>query len=325
MEDNHDREFHYFSQLPTELRLAIWRECLPRRVVEIALHFNENESVPSPCEWVPTSRLNRSLPTISRVCHESWLTTREASHTREVDTPDSMSWKCKLTYKNLRIDPSRDSVHLHWAPDLTNPFCHAFTYDDSALDCLTLSASRAQQGSFIFKLLKGHRDTWFRLENRIEALQKLGRAAVVMRTVVIHSTVQDAAPTGLFGLLGDAPIQLVEFSDIQLLDAFFDLAKKCESTFTRIRQDLRRKSPESIKDALQKQLLRTFGPEYTDKLSSLYPVIMFRLCPEFCHQPFRKLDAQTTRKSKILERLREEKSVGERLTLSTDHDSFESA
>jgi hypothetical protein len=67
-------------------------------------------------------------------------------------------------------------------------------------------------------------DEFVDMEERIGALQKLRRGAVIMRINVVHTTIENAAKAGLFGLLGDAPIQIVDVSDTQRLDAFFDLA-----------------------------------------------------------------------------------------------------
>jgi len=50
-----------------------------------------------------------------------------------------------------------------------------------------------------------------------------------MCIVVVHTTFQEARKIGLFGLLSDAPIQLVDTSDKVRLGAFMDFAERCES------------------------------------------------------------------------------------------------
>jgi hypothetical protein len=67
------------------------------------------------------------------------------------------------------------------------------------------------------------------MEDGVGALQQLRHWTIVMRIIVVHTTLENAAKTGLFGLLGDAPIQLVDIFDDLRLDALFDFAEKCES------------------------------------------------------------------------------------------------
>ncbi len=51
---------------------------------------------------------------------------------------------------------------------------------------------------------------------------------VVMRVTVIHADFATAASTGLFGLLGDAPVLLVDVFDEARIKALWKLAEKCE-------------------------------------------------------------------------------------------------
>lgn len=46
----------------------------------------------------------------------------------------------------------------------------------------------------------------------------------MIRIFVARSTFRNAAKGGLFGLLGDTPIQIVDVSDEPRIDAFFDFA-----------------------------------------------------------------------------------------------------
>jgi hypothetical protein len=110
-----------------------------------------------------------------------------------------------------------------------------------------------------------------------------------MRINVVHTTIENAAKAGLFGLLGDAPIQIVDVSDTQRLDAFFDLAEAPESTpsFTTTRHDFHKDSPEFYETILKKKLVDVFQCQGAETLSSLYPAIMFRLCPNFCNHSFK--------------------------------------
>lgn len=69
--------FHPFRKLPTELRLIIWRLCLPRRVHQLENPLDEflfnvpREDAPSPCNLSSTTWINGRPPVITRVCRES--------------------------------------------------------------------------------------------------------------------------------------------------------------------------------------------------------------------------------------------------------------
>ncbi|KAJ5160874.1 uncharacterized protein N7482_007878 [Penicillium canariense] len=287
MENN--PKFYFFSQLPTELRYAIWRECLPNRVVEIDYPWDEGAYLclnPPPCKLMQTTDINRRPPVISHVCRESRRVAFETGYLKtgyyrdKGSPPLEAQWESDLQLKKSWIDPSRDIIHLNWTP------CYSAGYwgNGSALDFLAWSAVNAYGDSFMFDYLDNMLDE--DIEERIKALQKLQHGCIVMHIIVVHTTFEIAAKTGLFGILGDAYIQLVDISDEVRLNAFFDFAKKCESetnTFVTRRQDFRRESPESVKRSLNDKLAETFGAQAARQLPPLCPAIMFRFCPHWCN------------------------------------------
>jgi len=113
--ENDTQDFHCFSRLPVEVRLAIWREYLPNRVVEIDYLWDSGgvfgPDAP-PCKLQQTTGLNRRAPIISRVCRESRLVAFEARHFREEDStlePEEVLWKSNIRVDKTWIDPSRDT------------------------------------------------------------------------------------------------------------------------------------------------------------------------------------------------------------------------
>ncbi|KAF3394605.1 hypothetical protein F1880_005584 [Penicillium rolfsii] len=281
--NNSHQEFHFFSQLPTELRLAIWRICLPNRVVEIDLPWDDGvDFYPNlpPCELRQTTHINRRAPLISRVCHESRLVAFETGYYRDDSSPPQEAlWKSDLLVKRTWLDPCRDIILLNWTPT----YEAGYYGQGSALDFLAWNAAKARGGAFMFDYLDSTLDGQVDLRERIGALQKL--QYVVMHLIVVHTTFKTAVKTGLFGLLGDACIQLVDVSDEARLNALFDFAEKCESEANgslTSKQDFRRQSPESVRKILNDKLADEFGAKATHNLS-LRPAIMFRFCPHFCN------------------------------------------
>ncbi|KAJ5533341.1 hypothetical protein N7494_009893 [Penicillium frequentans] len=261
-----DPQFHLFDQLPTELRLAVWRECLSHRVVELDYAWDEGAYLvilPTPCELRKTTKINRRPPIISWVCRESRLIAFEASHCLDMDSEPHLNtrWSSDLRLKKLRINPSRDAIHLNWTP------CYepSYQYSGSALDCLAWNAASLKgRGSLMFDYLDNAFDGEAPIEDRIEALQRLKNGAVVMRIIVVHTTFEKAMKSGLFGLLGDAPIQLVDISDEVRIGALMDFAERCESEIKGSiikKQDFHRDSVESVKTILKGKLSKHFLPK----------------------------------------------------------------
>lgn len=59
-------------------------------------------------------------------------------------------------------------------------------------------------------------------------LNKMPSWLVVTRVIIIHASQEYAAKTGLFGLLGDAPVQVAEVSDEARVEAFYAFADESQ-------------------------------------------------------------------------------------------------
>jgi hypothetical protein len=115
-----------------------------------------------------------------------------------------------------------------------------------------------------------------------DVLKRQPNWRVVMRTVVAHSDPKTAAKTGLFGLLGDAPVQIVDWSDSPRIKAYFDFAEKCEQDKSvTISQDFRRELHYSMTGKLRDVIMKQFNSE--ELAAAMNPAIMFRLCTRMCN------------------------------------------
>ncbi|KAK3617411.1 hypothetical protein LTR22_026742 [Elasticomyces elasticus] len=107
---------------------------------------------------------------------------------------------------------------------------------------------------------------------------------VVMRTIIIHSDYNSAAATGLFGLLGDAPVQVIDVAEDEAkVTAYFALAAACEKKATAIKtaQNFQQESASSMSNRQRNLVMATYRCE---RLAvTMRPAIMFRLCTQQCN------------------------------------------
>jgi hypothetical protein len=125
----------------------------------------------------------------------------------------------------------------------------------------------------------------------VSLLNRRSKWMVVVDTVVTHASARTAASLGLYGLLGDAPVQIVGLTEHERIDAYYTLAEQCEhgATTNPSRQSVRR-SGEKLEQGLKR--LVTSG----ELTASLCPAVIFRLCPFKCNQPTRTLPSRWTDK-----------------------------
>jgi hypothetical protein len=113
---------------------------------------------------------------------------------------------------------------------------------------------------------------------------------VIMRIVVIHGP-RSVHTTGLFGILDDAPIQIVDIRDQERTHAMYDLAEACEkrsSVELKSSQSFYRSSVQEVEMFLQDSVTYIFGQ--AEWPFELRPTVMFRWCPIMCNHPAERLD-----------------------------------
>ena len=103
-----------------------------------------------------------------------------------------------------------------------------------------------------------------------------------MRMFVVHASRRVGAASGMFGLLGDAPVQVMDVAEQARVKALFDLAEECEREGNaRVCQKFRRETPESLSRELQHIVIQRFGSK--QQALKMHPGLMFRLCTEMCN------------------------------------------
>ncbi|CAI7627690.1 unnamed protein product [Penicillium pancosmium] len=304
--NKNEQDFHFFPKLPAEQRLMVWRFCLPHRVVELDRPFGEY-SYSSPCREGATCNLNMCPPVITRVCRESRSVACESARYVKLEAHPCPDLGMDFPLNNpLWIDYFRDSVHVSWIPPLELEDIH--NRPGSPLDYLACKASEVQGGSFRFDYLgegrkSRHRDIELcKTMGPLEKLQQTPWGAVIMRVIVVHTTREHVAKTGLFGLLCDAPIQVVGVDDEERLDALVSadsLRATLKNRLLEITSESERQldhdqSDDSRPDDSWSDDYPSNGnrseedqaedqPEDKRTPPSLHPAIMFRFCPKMCN------------------------------------------
>ena len=298
-------------------------------VDDIVFWQRDNTDGPWPCELWQTTYSNGRPPLISRVCHESRSVALKSCRIIPAplaDRPPEAQWR-GVDVVPAWQDRLRDSVHLNWACAYEADYGFS---DDSPAHYLAWEASRLPRGgSFMIRYLESLDSsrcvsldsdmfeksygflapfelqaaekspislytTYGRARFRdIDALQRLSSWRVVMRVIVVHTNAELAAATGLFGLSGDARVQLIDASEEDKVEAYFTLAENCErQNAGAVKQDFRRDSATSMEERIRAAVTRQFGSEAL--MAALRPVVMFRLCTHMCNHTSSEPERQRT-------------------------------
>lgn len=301
--------FHLFGRLPTELRLHIWQYCLPYRVVELDYPLDTivysldregpDNLLPSPCSLRHTTFQNGRPPLISRVCRESrGVATRSGGFITEYDTNrlSDTEWSSTFDYDDSWEDKTHGAPHLNWTAgyELEHDY-HGYPLNCMIWESRKISATPSIMLELLYSNTFGPRpypftpDGRFQFRRRpnekaefINAYKQLPSWLVVTRIIVVHSHLDSAAATGLFGLLGDAPVQIVPVSEEAKVASFYDLAERCErGKSVIISQDFRQIPVDEMRQYLRCTVLAKFASE--DLAAIMHPAIMFRLCTQMCN------------------------------------------
>jgi len=214
----------------------IWIEALPHRAVE--LNKPDFAVNPTECTFRWTSRANNSPPAIASVCKEARKVAFDYCTLKsDMERADSLPrptipvplwfWAIHpLVFPNARLtwfDKAKDTVLLYHSPYWESRSAWSalrariVLYGYLAANTAVFAASvnpwpRCSQHHYQHVLASGPAVPW---QDPI----------FVLKIVVIHVTVVEARRSGLFGLVGDEQIQLVDPWDSNLIMDYFHLTR----------------------------------------------------------------------------------------------------
>ncbi|KAG9913624.1 hypothetical protein KCU98_g13011, partial [Aureobasidium melanogenum] len=207
--------------------------------------------------------------------------------------------KWAFDFEDAWVDKTHGAPHLNW----TSVYEPEYQFHGYPLNCMIWESRKFSATPSIMLGLLGSRTFgpqpfpitlpngrlhFIRRPNEetefIDAYRQLPSWLVVMRIVVVHSDLPSAAATGLFGLLGDAPVQIIPVSEETKINTFYELAERCEhGKPVTASQDLTCKSADELRQELRREISSRFRSESEDLAKIMHPAIMFRLCTQMCN------------------------------------------
>ncbi|KAL6877798.1 hypothetical protein HDV57DRAFT_500577 [Trichoderma longibrachiatum] len=237
--ESQSTSFPQFVLFPTELRLAIWSYCLPHRVAQRDNPFHiERLREQQKCWSIRPSLKNAAPPCIASVCRES----RQVAMRWGKMVSQDYNWNLGPIW----IQPRLDTFHLNFTPEAAwnsdgGPWePREFLIDGlNWLDEVPLSISAEYYFQFDLEMLDLAMMRYtpcIKIKDNLvdedldvvyneyaecypRPFTKVSLSAT-MAFITIHAQRRHAVASGLFGLLLDAPVQLVDFDDEQRIRSF---------------------------------------------------------------------------------------------------------
>ncbi|KAL4981691.1 hypothetical protein BDW68DRAFT_172022 [Aspergillus falconensis] len=200
-----------FMKLHPEIRRIIWNLCLPSRTFELEAPVHK---IKTRCKLLWTSTANWKPPVLARVCHESRAIAFEHVDLEEYQDEEYPRWLSRTFDIAFQCWEPRDTEDV-WGPHI------------SMTGELEYYSERCQGAGIIADRVLEFYPKGQRTEGVNPDLDSLKREmtefAASVDTVVIHTTSTLAAESGLFGLLCDAPVQLIDATDTATILKYRDL------------------------------------------------------------------------------------------------------
>lgn len=221
-------EFHMFSSLPAELRIKIWKFCLPHRVVEINHPRWLGQGKKCKGDW--TSKQNNKPPAIAYVNWEARHVALKSAKEGSAIGPEN---KLHPTWGSW-FQKDLDSVLLY-RPDHGEDVSSSLLIDYQFSESLVKERMNNSYGMAIRARKSNAVELRLTECEYEEGMSDWDEPVIIIQAVTIHARREDVLAAQLFGNLADEPIQLVDPFDGELLNEYRLLAVKSrvpQSTLT---------------------------------------------------------------------------------------------
>ncbi|GAW25064.1 hypothetical protein SAMD00023353_0102770 [Rosellinia necatrix] len=207
--------FHYFPLLPAELRLKVWRYCLPFRVIEVydAPQASLLCAVPGIVESLPS--LSLEPPIISRVCREARNVVLSRGGIQPIGLKHMRAWFDTRT-DIISIDPEHvlffvlrgnglmrrqdvSAILQGYISDPTIPLAISSQLIEGGWECLLQCKGTQRRRSVV---------RW-----AMECMSQRTECVVVLDHAAVHLDYDYACACGLWGLLAESSLAYVDAQD----------------------------------------------------------------------------------------------------------------
>lgn len=229
-----DSNFALFSQLPPEIRRQIWHQCLPHRVVEMGRSHPYQASCPTHKTYYLSAIRNARRPAIASVCREAAYVARKAGNLAKF--PRTAGRK-----EPVWLQPGRDSTLYLFENGHIAAWIGFLDPDPLLHHCIEYGMIPSLDAKYAFPsvtvdLVESDSEDLYvstidhftsNTQECVKALMNFGGwegRTLDIHVKVLHVPLDDDAmlASGLFGLLGDEPIQVVDFDDAKRLYEFYE-------------------------------------------------------------------------------------------------------
>lgn len=215
-----DRDFPQFARLATELRLMVWRQCLPRRALPLEFqHFDARDRQKEDVTAAEMYQQYERLPLVSRVCKESRRIAFECGKIIELPARIYENHPETVRMQPVWFDFSRDTILLPCQVDTEHT---AATFGQLSRDLprgckisVTLDDTIDWDGWEKVLLEATTRKAWL-------STATSSPAALAVLQIRFRIDSDDAAEIGIFGQDGADTLDTVAIDDTKTLGALFE-------------------------------------------------------------------------------------------------------
>ncbi|OQO04760.1 hypothetical protein B0A48_09684 [Cryoendolithus antarcticus] len=187
----------------------------------------------------------------------------------------SADWYVATAIYETWQDPLRESLHLNWVQSNEADFyCKGDALGHLVRVGQDVPGNVSLTAEYLFQ-------SYTKRPHDLELLNRRTSWQVVVHTIVVHSKIRPAAATGLFGLLGDARVQIIDVGDLSRVQQILNLAESCQHGHDiTVSQDSTLETIWSAAERLREHVVSVYKQDLTARIR---PAVMFRLCTQMCN------------------------------------------
>jgi len=222
--------FHPFAKLPVELQFAIWKQCLPHRVVEIDVPAAS--LLETYCDVKYASIKNARPPVVSQVCRNSRSIALKSGMflVKYIEAhPMLPCWGGAAQLRDQWISFETDIIHMHFNSGYYDMGWPVWGRDDirdlfKAIATLPKGGAASVTDELIRPFTREFRS--FGDRKNFKRFEEGREYSVSVKIVNVHVTREQARDTALFGISGEEFVKCFDGYDGETIAKYHALSMK---------------------------------------------------------------------------------------------------